>query len=387
MEPPAAAWTHGRRATVAPPESIAQTKRGSLHLGSLAGIRIDVHITFLMLLAWIGISHVAKGHGLTETLAGFVLILSIFTLVVLHELGHALMARHFGIATTAITLLPIGGIAQLTRMPERPREELLVALAGPAVNVALAGLFFFAGALAHLDIGITQLALVGGPFLTKLAWINVTLAIFNLLPAFPMDGGRVLRAALAMRMDRVRATAIAAVCGQAMAVVFGIVGFWSNPMLVLIAVFVWFGAQEEARSVVAASLLGGVTVREAMLREFRTLAPSDTVGDAAALTLLGFQADFPVIQGESVVGIVTRADVLRGLSSNGATTPVAETMHRSFVTVQASEPLDDVLPRLHGQACDVYPVLQEGSLVGILRLENVGELLAFRAATKHARRC
>lgn len=357
-----------------------QAPRWSWRAGTIAGIPIYAHATFLVLLAWIGLSHLMQGHGLAEALAGVALILAIFAVVVLHELGHALTARRFGIRTRDIILLPIGGVARLERLPDRPREELLVALAGPAVNVVLATVFFAASAVAHHDLALGGLHLVGGPFLAKLAWVNVSLGVFNLLPAFPMDGGRVLRAALAMRMDRVRATAIAAACGQAMALAFGLLGLWTNPMLVFIALFVWIGAQEEATSVQTASLLAGLTVEQAMLREFRALSAHDTVGDASVHMLAGFQADFPVLEGEDLVGVLTREDVIRGLTAHGADTPVADAMHRRFATADAREPLDAALPRLRDAHCDALPVLDGGRLVGMLRLENVGELVAVRSA-------
>ena len=354
----------------------------SWRVGTLAGIAIYAHATFLVLLAWIGVSHLMRGHGAREALTGVTLMVAVFGIVVLHELGHALTARRFGIRTRDIILLPIGGVARLERMPERPREELLVALAGPAVNVALAALFFAASALAHHEFSPGGLHVVGGSVLAKLAWINVSLAVFNILPAFPMDGGRVLRAALAMRLGRVRATEIAAACGQAMALVFGLVGLWTNPMLIIIALFVWIGAQAEAKAVQTASLLEGLTVGHAMLREFRALQVSDTVGHASEHMLAGFQADFPVLDGEKLVGVLTREDVIRGLTAGGPDTPVADAMHKGFACAEAHEALDAALPRLREANCDALPVLDGVTLVGMLRLENVGELVAVRSALR-----
>jgi Zn-dependent protease/predicted transcriptional regulator len=375
-------WALEAKRPSSAPGTEEHTPRWSWRVGSIAGIRIYVHATFLVLLAWIGLSHLAQGHGFGEALAGVALIVAVFAIVVLHELGHALTARRYGIRTRDIILLPIGGVARLERMPDRPREELLVALAGPAVNVALAAALFGATALAHHELALRGLHLVGGSFLAKLAWVNVSLAVFNLLPAFPMDGGRVLRAALAMRMDRVRATAIAATCGQAMALAFGLLGLWTNPMLVFIAFFVWIGAQEEATSVRTASVLEGLTVGDAMLREFRALSVHDAIGDAVEHMLAGFQADFPVIEGDALVGVLTREDVIRALTVRGAETPIADAMHRRFAAADAHEPLDAALPRLRDSHCDVLPVLDRRTLVGMLRLENVGELVAVRSAMR-----
>ena len=192
------------------PSETGRGRRGapswSWRLGTIAGIPIRVHATFALLLLWVASSHVLRGHGMQEVAGGLLLILSIFACVVLHELSHAVTAKRFEIRTRDITLLPIGGVARLERMPEKPSQELLVALAGPVMSLAIAGVLFGVLALFGGPKGLQDLQLVGGPFLTKLMWINVTLALFNLLPAFPMDGGRVLRAAIALRTDRGRAT-------------------------------------------------------------------------------------------------------------------------------------------------------------------------------------
>lgn len=207
---------------------------GSLRLGRLFGIPVNVHFTFLLLLAAVGLIQLFQS-GVSAAFAMVILISAVFGCVLLHEFGHVLAARHFGIATRDVTLLPIGGLARLERMPRNPRQELWISLAGPAVNAALAGLF---------SIGSMTF---GGWFTGRLVAINVALALFNLLPAFPMDGGRVLRAVLSERMGNLAATEIAANVGRAMAVVFGLVGLFGNPMLVFIAIFVWFGAGQEAQ--------------------------------------------------------------------------------------------------------------------------------------------
>lgn len=218
---------------------------GSWRLGKIAGIDVFVHATFFILVAWVALSAYLPRGSAAAAANGVASILTVFGVVVLHELGHDLVARRFGIATREITLLPIGGISRLERMPEDPRQELQVALAGPAVNVGLAAaahaalLVFGSGPIDHMSF-------VEGGFLARLFAINVSLALFNLLPAFPMDGGRVFRALLALRMDRVRATAVAARTGQAMALLFGVAGLFFNPLLVLIALFVWTGAAQEA---------------------------------------------------------------------------------------------------------------------------------------------
>lgn len=208
----------------------------SYRLGSLFGIPVYLHLTFLLLLGGLGVISLVQA-GLGAALGTVLLVSAVFGSVVLHELGHALTARRFGIRTRDVTLLPIGGVASLERMPRDPRQELLIALAGPAVNVAIAGV-----------LGI-WVFLFGGWFASRLLTINLALAIFNMLPAFPMDGGRVLRAVLARRIGHWPATEAAALIGRGLAIVLGIAGLFTNPMLVLIAIFVWFGAGQEAAMV------------------------------------------------------------------------------------------------------------------------------------------
>jgi Zn-dependent protease/CBS domain-containing protein len=350
----------------------------SWKLGRIAGIDVYMHGTFLILLAWVGVSHYLRRHQLADAGAGIVFILTLFAIVVLHELGHALTARHYGIRTRDITLLPIGGVARLERMPDDPRQELLVALAGPAVNVALAALL----AALVTPTAWHEVQWVGGDFLSKLLWVNVSLAVFNLIPAFPMDGGRALRAVLAMRMDYVRATQIAAHIGQGLALVFGFVGLFSNPFLVFIALFVWMGAASEASAALTRAALGGVPVRRAMITRFETLGPGETLQAALGHVLAGFQHDFPVVEAGRVVGVLTRADIMKGLTQQGADTPVAAVMTSRFDHVAPSEMLEGAVQRLQASGCPAMPVVRDGELVGVLTMENVGEFLMVHSALR-----
>jgi len=353
--------------------------KSSWRIGRIAGIDIHLHLTFLILLGWVALSHYLQRQNWQDALGGLAFVLSLFTIVVLHELGHALTARRFGIRTRDITLLPIGGVARLERIPEKPREELLVALAGPAVNGLLAALLF--GVLFAVEgWSAKEFNVVGGNFLAKLMWVNVTLAVFNLLPAFPMDGGRVLRAFLAMRMDYVRATNIAASIGQGMAWVFGFIGLFTNPLLMLIALFVWVGAAQEAGQVKMKSVLAGLPVSSVMMTDFRTLAPDDKLSRATEHILSGWQQDFPVVDDGRVVGVLTRGDLLTGLAREGDLAPVADVMQRNVCLTEADEMVESIFARLHEDDCRVLPVMHGGELVGILTAENLGEYMMIQTA-------
>jgi len=354
----------------------------SWRIGRLAGIDVFVHATFLILLAWVGISHYRLRQSMADVASGLGFIVALFTIVVLHELGHALTARRFGIKTCDITLLPIGGVARLERMPNDPRQELLVALAGPAVNVVLAGLLLLVTLPATTIASVGELQLVGGNFLVKLMWINVSLAVFNLIPAFPMDGGRVLRAVLAMRMDYVLATEIASGVGQALAFGFGFLGLFFNPFLVFIALFVWVGAAAEASTVQIRSALGGIPVSTATITDFRRLSPHDSLQQALEHVLAGFQHDFPVVDEGRLVGVLTRGDLLTNLAQKGPEGPVADAMNERFETADYSEMLELALARLQGGKCLTLPVLRNGSLIGVLTMDNVAEFLMIRSALR-----
>ena len=273
--------------------------RWSLKIAQVAGIGIFVHWTFFLLLAWVVYSYMSAGEKGSVALEGVIFVLAIFACVVLHELGHAMTGRHFGVQTRDITLLPIGGVARLESIPEVPMQEFWIAVAGPAVNVVIAGvllvIWFIAGDVARAR----DVTLVGGPFVGRLIVVNVMLVLFNLLPAFPMDGGRVLRALLATRMSRVRATHVAATVGQFMAILFGIAGVFSGQwMLLFIALFVYLGAQAESHMVEMRSLFKGARVRDAMITHFRALREDDPIESVAQESSVSHQKNFPVLDGK-----------------------------------------------------------------------------------------
>jgi len=356
-------------------------------LGRFAGIDVYMHATFLLLIGWVGYSYWLARHNWGEVLSGVLFILALFVCVVLHEYGHALTARQYGIMTRDITLYPIGGVARLERMPDKPIQELWVALMGPAVNVVIAAVLFaylfFTNGLGSL----TSLTLTSGSFLTRLMLINVSLVIFNLLPAFPMDGGRVLRAILALKMEYTQATQVAANIGQGLALLMGFVGLIGNPFLLFIAFFVWIGASQEASMVTMRNSLSGVPVTRAMMTDFKSLAPGDTLAQVVALMLAGSQHDFPVVDANGhVAGILERDGFIKALSQHGQSVPVVDVMHRNLPEVDSHEMVETALTRLQESDAKTLPVMHAGRFIGLITSENITEFLMIRSALKAARR-
>ena len=356
----------------------------SLKIGSVAGIGIFLHWTFGLLVAGLFAFYLVQGNTVVAALVGVGLILALFACVILHELGHALMARRFGVPTKDITLYPIGGVARLQRLPEEPMKEFWIAVAGPAVNVAIAAALAAVVTAAGFSFAPETVLRPGQNLLASLLWLNVALAAFNLLPAFPMDGGRVLRALLATRLNYARATQIAAGVGQGMAILFALVGLVVefNPVLLFIALFVYLGARQEARQATLRDATRGRPVREAMMTRFRTLAPDEPLSAAVDALLAGAEHDFPIVEGGTVVGLLTRAQLLKALSERGRDVSVGEVAGDERFTVEAESLLGEAFQRMQAAGCSTVPVLQDGQLVGLLTLENVGELIQVSSALK-----
>ena len=355
----------------------------SFRIGRIFGIDLYVHATFFLLPAWVMLTEYARTQSVAATLVELLFVLLVFAIIVLHECGHALAARQFGIPTRDITLLPIGGVARLERMPDNPFHEFLVAIAGPAVNVALAALLF-AWLIAAGRIG-SQLVLdpMHGPLDQRLLAVNVWLVAFNMIPAFPMDGGRVLRSLLAMAIGPLYATRIAATVGQTLAALLGLAGLvGGQPFLILIALFVWVGASQEASASEIRFLLRGVRVRQAMISDFRSVGPYDSLDTVAQHVLAGFQQDFPVVEHDHVVGVITRSDLLKALADAGRQGQVADVMQREFVAVHPDDALTEAFAKLQSCECRSMPVVQNGQLVGLLTSENVGEYLMIDNAVR-----
>jgi Zn-dependent protease/CBS domain-containing protein len=360
----------------------------SIRIATVSGIPIRLHFTFILLLAFVAVSGWGRGG---PAHVGF--LLAVFTCVVLHELGHSLVAQRYGYTVRDIVLYPIGGVASIDQTP-RPRHELWIAVAGPAVNVVIATLIFLYMQFLSPDsawerlqplLQRGQIVLSGSGYLTLLLVSNVMLVLFNMLPAFPMDGGRVLRAVLAIKIGRTRATRIAANIGQFFALIFGLIGLGilgngANYPLVIVAVFVYFGAGQERAAEESRDVMADAPVGEAMMRDFATLAHGDTLKHAADVLLAGSQQDFPVVAGGEVVGILSRSQLLRGLAREGDSAYVATFMDRDITFAAPNEPLEDYL--LSSHALRRAPVLvrenENSELLGMVTLENAMEFLTLR---------
>ena len=357
-------------------------KKWSLPIGRVSGISIFIHWTFLLLIGWVIFSNLRQGQEVNEVVWSVLFVLSVFVCVTLHELGHALTAQRFNIQTKDIILLPIGGVARLESIPEDPRQELLVTLAGPAVNLVIAGLLYVMLLLSgHFPDLREFTAIDAGNFLYMLLVVNLVLAIFNMIPAFPMDGGRVLRALLTFKFPRPVATRMAANVGQVLAVVFIVTGFFYNPFLILIGIFVYLGAQAEAQFVQSRSFLAGFRVGDVLMREYHQLETSQTVADAVRMLLNTQAKDFLVMSNSQVVGTLSRNEIIRSLSEKGADVPVDEVMNREVKVLHPSMPLEQLFQGVTNKKGDtLMPVMYKDQLLGVLDVENVLEFIMVKEA-------
>lgn len=353
----------------------------SLPIGTVKGTVIRVHLTFLLFLVWIGVSNNARG-GQAAALEGVVFTVLLFLCVLLHEFGHVFAARRYGIQTPDITLLPIGGVARLERVPEEPSQELVVALAGPAVNLVIAAVLFLflGGALPASSMDVQDLR---AGLAARLISTNLFLALFNLLPAFPMDGGRALRALLAYRLGYARATRIASAVGQGLAVLLGLLGLFSgNAILLFIALFVYLGASSEGHAVQMRQVTRGMLAADAMVTRFESLSPASRVEDAVQCLIRTTQHEFPVVDGGGRLrGVLTRDGMIRALREHGPDAPVLELMQAEIPLVRDRQSLEDALHALQGSGAPAVGVTDaNGRLLGLVTPENVGELMMVQAA-------
>ncbi|WP_339724550.1 site-2 protease family protein [Maribacter stanieri] len=359
--------------------------KGVFRIGKISGIKIEVHWTFTLLLIWVAFLEIQKGSGLNRILLNEALILVLFFCVVLHELGHALTAKKFGVNTKNILLLPIGGVATLEKMPEKPAQELLIALAGPAVNVVIALLLFLVVPVRsyfNFDSIVLEEMLFEATFQNFLFYLfvaNVMLVVFNLIPAFPMDGGRILRALLSFKLGRVSATDIAASIGQGLAFVFFVLGLFFNPFLILIALFIFLGAYGENQMVKQGDLLKGHLVKEATLTNITKLQANNSVEEVITILLAGNEKDFVVVENEKIIGVLTQKEVIKN-----AKTPsmiVGDIMQRKFKTVDVSMEISKVLEMIGKEKNNFYPVVENGLLVGAIDTTNISEFILIKTSS------
>ena len=361
------------------------TVRWSVKIIRVAGIEVKLHVTFLFFLAWIAFGYFQTG-GLAAATEALVFMLALFGCVLLHEFGHALTARAFGIPTPDITLLPIGGVARLRRMPDEPWQELLVAIAGPMVNIVIAAvLVLILGSLPDLE-DMARLNQPAVEMMARLAAVNIGLVLFNLIPAFPMDGGRVLRALLAMMMPYSRATGIAAGVGQGLAFVFAFAGLFLNPMLILIALFVFLGAEAETAQAVIKDLGRHLRVADAAMTEFRGLTTHARLADAVDAMVRAPQQTFPVLDDQGwLVGVLTRDAAIAAYRRSGPDTPVIEVMHTPVPAVPANAPFEEGLRLMQEHESPALAVVNEaGRLTGLMTPESAREMMMIRSALPQA---
>jgi Zn-dependent protease/CBS domain-containing protein len=353
----------------------------SLNIGKVAGTVVRIHITFLLFLAWIfAASYVAHGAATAWDTLAFIVLL--FFCVLLHEFGHIFTARAFGVSTPYVTLLPIGGVSQLERIPEEPWEEFLIAIAGPLVSVAIAiVLVLLAGAhlqpSAAVAVDSTQISMVD-----RLAIVNLFLALFNLIPAFPMDGGRILRAALASKFGYVRATEISASIGQFVAFALGFIGLMYNPLLIFIAIFVYLAASSEAHMVALRAVSRGVPVSHAMMTQFATLTPQAHIDEAVQTLLATSQGEFPVVNGAGKpVGVLDRGALIRALKTLGPDARVADAMSQEFPIISHRFTLEQAFKLLQQKSAPAVGVTDtSGKLVGLITNETIAEMMMLNDA-------
>lgn len=345
-----------------------------------------MHWTFLLLLAWIVITEVNKGSNTTTVLLTVTYVLSIFICVILHEFGHAFMARKYGIETRKVTLLPIGGVASMERMPEKPGQELMVAIAGPAVNVVIAIIILLLAPFGISDLFDTEnmqslASITADNFLYALCLVNVILVLFNAIPAFPMDGGRVLRALLAFKIDRSKATNIAAMLGQVIGVLFILVGFTGNFLLILIGLFVMAGAYSENMMVQQMEILKGHSVREAMMTNYTVLHPDDTLKMAVDKLLAGSENNFLVAANGKVEGILTKEGLVEGLQKLKEDVPISKIMKPDVQSFRTTDQLTEAFLRFQRDKTKqrLYPVMENNALAGVIDMENLQEFLVTRS--------
>jgi len=346
--------------------------RWSFQIAKFFGIPIRVHITFFLLLIFIGL-YGSRLQGARSGLFGIVSIILIFLCVIIHEFAHSLVARKYGVKIKDIILLPIGGVSEMEELPSQPKQEINVALAGPLTSIVLSLIFFFAYRLLFPEAKAVNISIFQGNLLLNLFAINLMLAIFNLIPAFPMDGGRVLRGILGLKMGLLQATRVAVGIGEFLAILFFFFGLFFNPWLALIAVFIFLGAEGEKRATELKVEISDVPVRVAMLSNVEAISPDVTLSQVLEKICHGLQQDFPIMEGKEVLGILSRGTFFSALHNHSKETKVREIMSREFTSTSEDAPLSEAFQRMNSEKLSVLPVMQGKIFKGLISLEQIGK--------------
>lgn len=353
----------------------------SLHLGHPFGIKLSVHWTFLLIILWVIAINITQGADLTQILLSVLFILVLFICVVMHEFGHSLTARRYGIQTDSITLLPIGGMANIEKMPEEPKQEILVTLAGLLVNVAIA---FILGVIIYLvpDFSFTAEfeAITAQNFVILLMYTNLFIVGFNLIPAFPMDGGRILRAALSFRFNRVKATRYSMIAGQVFGGIFAVIGLFINPFLFVIGIFVFLGAGSEYAQVKYGALLSDYTAKDVVMNDYSLFHPDEQLQKAVDVMLKTSQTGFLAGEGDHILGVLLKDNLIKGLSQRDDDVRVRDVMTRDFKKVENNTPLQEVFTFMQKKKIGLLPVFDDGKLVGVIDKENLQEFVMVKLA-------
>lgn len=358
--------------------------KGALFLGKYADIKVFLHWTFFILPVWVGISAFRQGYSWEAISWNILLVLAIFVCITLHEFGHALIARKYNCKTRSITLLPIGGVASMEAIPENPKEELNVALAGPLVNIVIATFLYLALSVFGSPTPSFDKDFVIGSdnFLYVLMYANFFIALFNMIPAFPMDGGRVFRALLAIKISRTKATRITAAFAQVIAVLFILIGFFYNFFLIIIGVFVLLGARSEWFVEYSRFMLREHTVKDILIHRYESMEAGSSIEDAVKHLLDSTEDHFLVMEEGKVVGTVNKEILLKGLDDHDSHVPVREIMDRSFRTLHPDDELSEVYNPQKGllKSGHLMPVIENGKLLGVLDFENIAEFIQVRTS-------
>lgn len=353
----------------------------SIYLGSIAGTELYLHWTFLLFAVWAFFSTYREAQDWTAAVYSLVFLLSIFTCITLHELGHITIARRYGCQARDITLYPIGGVASLERIPDKPYQEFWMAIAGPFVNVVIAAILFLIISVQHGMPEFHEMQdLTRTNFLYNLMILNIGLVVFNMIPAFPMDGGRMLRSILAVRLDRVKATRIAAWIGHLLAIAAIIYGLMSNWWLVIIGIIIIAGARGELFMELNRAAMSRHKVRDVLIRNFTLVNHHQPLREIAAIILGGHERNFVVQKDDGSYGSLRVIDVVSGVKSNGPAAVVRDIMTHNVPvfksTASLSEAFNDMLSANH----NICPVVEDGQLIGVLEMDNINEFVAFTLA-------